>query len=426
MSIKLSDAAHLAIQNIVSYKLRSLAIVLTVSIIFGLIIGINFLFAGLRTTLLDTSTVKTAGASYVVARFQNAADSDSREERLAERAKRYHGEDIGTITDYKVGITPGFSVANYSLFESYVDQAKLASLPPDRLPILLRPLEQAEIVGDDFKELLATEYYVVGELSKSTGSIPPLPGGYNLLNLPIKALASYGSWQPHHCVILDVGDGRVNRFIESELIKSDDFSTNNKIESYSLIRFANTADLTSFLDTSDTKERRSGREDPLIAMSLFSNTAGIVQSFFDTDRILFIAETILMVVAVIITAFTFIHLIDQERSSVALYRSLGATTRDLLLTYLLYLLGLCLISIFVSIVIGIILVAAMSSTNASILATSLQSTYGLSFTPHVFLLGIDHRFFIIIFCTLFTAPLALLLSQDRLSSKHLASSMKDK
>ncbi len=427
MGIKFSDAAHLAAQNVVSYKLRSLAIVLTVSIIFGLIIGINFLFTGLRTTLLDASTIKTVGASYVVARFKNTAGYNSREERLAERAKQHHGEKVGSITDYQIAGMPNSTVASYDLFQPYIDQAKLASLPSDRLPVLLIPDASRFSDADNYKEIFATDYYAVGELPTTpTIGDSSLPGELNLLNLSIKQSSRYPVWYSYGFgVILDNGDGRVQNYIQSKLDQAEDQSAYNSIKDYDVIRFDNYKDLTGFIDASDAEEHRLGRPTTLEISSIFSDTASIAQGFFDTDRALFVIETVLMIVAVIITTFTFIHLLDQESPSVALYRSLGATTGDILLIYLIYLLELCLISVFTSIIIGLVIVAVISGANVSALTETLQDTYELSSVPHVFLLGIDHRFFATIFCVLLTAPLALLLSQGRLSSKHLASSIKD-
>ena len=61
MGLRLPDAMRLSWANIAEYKGRSVVVVATVAILFGLVMGVNFLLRGLEVTLLDASVAKTGG-----------------------------------------------------------------------------------------------------------------------------------------------------------------------------------------------------------------------------------------------------------------------------------------------------------------------------------------------------------------------------
>ena len=48
MGLKFSDALRLSWSNIAEHKKRSVAIIVTISILFGAIMGFNFMLEGLR------------------------------------------------------------------------------------------------------------------------------------------------------------------------------------------------------------------------------------------------------------------------------------------------------------------------------------------------------------------------------------------
>ena len=55
MGLKFSDALRLSWSNITQHKKRSAAIILTISILFGVIMAFNFMLQGLRGTILDAA-----------------------------------------------------------------------------------------------------------------------------------------------------------------------------------------------------------------------------------------------------------------------------------------------------------------------------------------------------------------------------------
>ena len=61
MGLKFSDALRLSWSNIAQHKKRSVVIILTISILFGVIMGFNFLTFGMEKTMLSASAGQTGG-----------------------------------------------------------------------------------------------------------------------------------------------------------------------------------------------------------------------------------------------------------------------------------------------------------------------------------------------------------------------------
>lgn len=428
MGLRLADAVRLASGNVVGYKLRSLAIVLTVSVIFGLVMGVSFCFAGMRESMLRASVTNTDGYSYVSAYYNSDSMFEgSTEVRLAKRIERDHGEVVGEVRSCIIG-KEQFGVVDLNLVENLVDVDLLAQVPEGRVPVIVnRRVFEEEYSHQQELEKLETEYYQVGEYAGGVVGMPLLPGEYNILNLPLVRMNDSPSGIGlgiAGIALVDDGSGLVEQYVEEKRQLATESYGNNQVITAKVIRFGNFGDLTRFVDTSDTPERKALNPDPISISAVYSDTADIARGFIAADRIIMIAEIILLVVAVIVTAFTFIHLIDQDARTVALYRSLGASTREIIMVYFIYLLELFLLAVVVSVLIGLGVVAVVSLGNAGILAENLQMYYDLSSVPKVTLLGIDWRFFFTIGLMLVAVIIALFLSADRFSKRRIAMALK--
>lgn len=419
MNLRFSDTLRLATRNITAYKLRSFTIIITISIIFGLIMGVNFLFAGMRQSMLEASAIPTNGESFIVIKYSGL--SSSLRDTLGGEIDKFHGERIGTIINYEIGMRQ-FTVANLEIFRNYIDLDRLAATPADRVPALLDDETHESLAGTLNQQIFDNEYYIVGDIPQTLGGMPQLPGKFNPLNFPLLSSGS-SSWQPMFAVVLDDGGGKVDDYINAlrrQAILDDDYNDSETV--HQVVKFDDLRNLSRFITIAESS---SSQSESVAISSLFSDTAGIVQEFLWTDHMISVFEIILLVVAIIIATLTFVHLIDQDAATIALYRSLGASTSQILLIYLVYLIELCLIAVIVSIFIGLIMVLIISLTNSAALAELLQSTYHLPSLPHVSLFGVDNKFFITIGLILLTAPAALLLSSDRFSSRHLAKVLKE-
>ena len=65
MGLKFSDALRLSWSNIAQHKKRSAIIVLTISVLFGVVMGFNFIASGIEETTIAASAGQTGGEAYV-------------------------------------------------------------------------------------------------------------------------------------------------------------------------------------------------------------------------------------------------------------------------------------------------------------------------------------------------------------------------
>lgn len=132
----------------------------------------------------------------------------------------------------------------------------------------------------------------------------------------------------------------------------------------------------------------------------------------------------LLLVAVAISVFTFVRLIGENARSIALYRALGASSGDILLIHLFYLLELCLLTAVFAIVLGADFAVVISVRNSSALSSILTSIYARPISPGL-LIGFGKAIWVIILAIFMTAPLCSLLTLDQLSPKNISKKIKN-
>lgn len=473
MGLKFSDALRLSWSNIGEHKIRSAIVILTISIIFGLLMGINFVLRGLETTLIDASVIPTGGKVYLETKFYNNHYGKA-EERLAERLQKYHGQAVGTYTTYQ-GPAENFlytRVISASAVQDFIT-TDLSQVPNDKIPALI-PEGGLEEMSPEYSSyeahqaFIRDKIYVVGyfpateegeyneEYGITYASKPTLPGA-NPLNLILDNI--YGDGRGTDPILIDDGSGKTTRYIENmiaetraqaiaaydasiqDYLREDpDFAiTDEEIRdeheylnswepdtyTYTIALFDNPYDAVAFTAPYDTPEYANFESVSFTAQSIFTNTTSISDLFRSFRLMLNFLQIVLLVTAVIITAFTFAHIIDQDAATVALYRSMGATTGNIYLIYFLYILELCGLAIFTSLLIALIIVLTMTFTSAAALGERLQAFYLLDSVPKVTFLGLDVNFFIVILTILLVAPLTLATTHRRFSGKHIARKLKE-
>lgn len=160
-------------------------------------------------------------------------------------------------------------------------------------------------------------------------------------------------------------------------------------------------------------------------MDTFGRVIYLENDFNNLQFMLTTVQILFIIVAIIIATFTFAHLIDSDAATVALYRSLGASTGNIYLIYFLYLVELCMLAVLSCIVIAFIIVGIMWMLNADALAERLKEYYILKDLPKVNLFGFNGMFFWIIGSIMVIAPFSLALTMRHFSAKHIAKKLKE-
>lgn len=133
---------------------------------------------------------------------------------------------------------------------------------------------------------------------------------------------------------------------------------------------------------------------------------------------------ILAIAGVAINIFTLIQVILSERSTIALYRSLGASGIDIFMIYFFYLLELCIISVILATAIGFVGALIISNNHEKYILDSLELGFGYRI-PERPMIGLNWRYFAIVGIMLLIAPICTLLSSPAFSAKNTAKKMKE-
>ena len=127
---------------------------------------------------------------------------------------------------------------------------------------------------------------------------------------------------------------------------------------------------------------------------------------------------VLGVFALIITFITQLRLLGHNPRSIALYYSLGASTRQVHLIHLTHLILLDLLASFCAILVGLLLALILNLINLSNLTELYTTLYGLP-TSTVFLIGWSWSQLLLLVFLLPTAPLCILCARRALTNKQL-------
>lgn len=459
------DILHLSWINISQHKIRSAIIVATISILFGLLIGVSFVLNGLETTLLDASSAKTNGKFYITTYHRQInnnkiAPIDSVHEILS----LHHATTLGTLTTYNFSTNIRVSLPFADLpFEVISSSAvtnflttNLNEVPADKVPVLAPAggftitdkANQDSEQENWLREQINTKYYIVGylpimaesnshlwEVTKpgySNDHTPTIPGGFNLLNLILGKInpGATASMQP---ILVDDGSGKVDTYINEltdawvqaqsvELEEAFRRDTPTRLK-YAIAQFDDAQDLIDYT-TPSIEDLFGSSSSQLITSDLVGNANDIATAFHHARLQYFAIGAVILITAVLITIFTFSQLVDQDAPTIALYHSMGASTNNISLIYLFYLLELCALTIIAGITIGLIFSGLTTALNATAFAQRLQDFYLLSTTPHVSFIGISQDLLFIILAIIATAPIVLAFTQKHFSAQYVAKRLK--
>lgn len=446
MGLKFSDAVRLSWSNIAQHKKRSVGIVLTISLLFGVIMGFNFITSGIEETTISASAGQTGGEVYIEVRYGSSSDdifdptynpeekpeidldavlNEEADEKIHERVAQYGGEVVGYYWYYQLDYP--YRVITRSAVERFIDADLWESVPEGKVPVIMPEGWKPPQNMDNFEERLGDVLYRVGSIP-STEAGKPTTDGFNPLNIILAQLASATNddfW------LVDDGSGEVERFIKEQLEQylSEDGGWYNTapVQKKAVVKFDNPYKAMAFANPSEEKFGIKIYTDDFKynAQDLFGTTLMVVNSFNMQKVLLIAVEILLLIVATLVAVLTFAHLIDQDAATVALYRAMGASTSNIYLIYFLYLIELCLLAVVVAMVIAFVFIGLLAITSIGALAERLQEFYNLKYLPEVTLFRFNGAFWAIIVTIMLVAPLSLLLTMRRFSAKHIAKKLKE-
>ena len=204
--LKFSDALHLSWSNISQHKGRSAIVILTISILFGVVMAFNFMLEGLSKTTFDAAMQASDGKIYIAAGYNEIAsinegdyfkvnNLEDAEKAIVESVKRYHGQIIGQVVQYNDVGSSRWTI-NQELAERF-DELDFDKLQEDQIPYVGPKVEDEFFDlylkdADDNKDKLLVK---VGTYPATEPGSPTLPG-FNPLNLLLSGIHGFcGIWK---------------------------------------------------------------------------------------------------------------------------------------------------------------------------------------------------------------------------------------
>lgn len=208
-----------------------------------------------------------------------------------------------------------------------------------------------------------------------------------------------------------------NQIIYERIEKYNGKVVENKEETTIIAEFENIVDAyeyfqkTDFLDLHYNSDRYYIREINGEQITAYHNFNKFKKDFIVP------AIVILLVVAVFILDFTMSHIMAQSGKTFVLYRSLGASKKQLVLIYFFYMLQLCVRAMIFAAVVGIFLAGISTAVGWNYLLIQLANNYPKS--PHYspILFGVNWQLLEITLLMLLCAPLSFLFCLDQFQTK---------
>ena len=453
-SLRLRDALRLAFVNLAGNRRRTSLIIMTVVVLFAPMLSLAFLAQGIRNSILDTSALQTGGAVYIQTGFL-ADIYYGAEERiitpapenadaiLRERIAAHHGEIVGTITATRRSLGWDYDFIGASAVETFqgdtapstnltgtattTDIAPITDAATNTLTSPLPAITNSNLhLSDPALSVLATY--------PGTKTLFSLQGASAALSFFTDAI----SGTPSQTFLVDDNSPAIQSYRDQALAdwrarcqqtyqSTCDYRPN--LPELYVVRFANPRDAAAYQTTAGFDSLHYGYDTDadyqyLIA-DLFNNTLSVAGATTSAQFIIYVVMGAFLILAFILIVTTLSHAADEDATAIALYRSLGASTRAVHLIYFLYLLLLCLLAALISFLVALLFASLIALIVAAPFAASLQTFYQLSTPPAISCLGLDGFALLLLTAILLIAPLALLLTCHQFSTKHLSRKLKN-
>jgi hypothetical protein len=448
--MRINRIVKLGHKNVTAHKLRSFLTIVTVSALTGVLMAGNFLIQGYEDLMISEIDKKTENeALFVLETCEDAWEGCSGEEiekKIADEVQEYDGNAVGYIHEMVDESGDQLFVIDRQNIEKYIE-FNLEEVPENVVPIvvsidgandLINPVSadytqknsfisgnidsaREQIIGRTFSRL-RTEYSENSELQEEDEEPKYMAVGI----APATYMRIKTTKRDDDITVLSgVANGGIAGSFSKVFVVSSDIEDSIKtLETFGFSKHEKRKMIINFDDSKNAFLYRKKRGENYNLTSLFINSSDQMLYTKYSYNTLFIPAIILLVVSLIITLTTFMRIIDQEKKSVALYYSLGATKMDVLFIYLAYLVELCILSVILSTVIGLSLSVIVSVNHIEYLLESLECGFGYVVDKQ-YLIGFNIYYLLMVSFMIMIAPVCVLLSIGSFSTKKIARKLKE-
>lgn len=440
--MRIKDILHISLKNIRIYFKRNLIIMAVMGIIFGLVLTINLWFQGMENAYIKLASQATEGR--VIVEVTNSMEGMIIDDAIPQATRQVMQEDVEAHGGKVLGDTE-----KYGLFGSVVLPKELVKnaievdmnkIPADAAPVLVStflgeqllgrsfPIEYTDaiqkqkdfeeyhnaIIGKTFTDTYGAKYHVVG-LNSGNFHVGNLSfkqlerGNDNVLN-PILAFITTLEGAP---VIVD--NGKSEKWQNGESISLEDIA-NIKTESESLIAvFNDNKSAYNYFQHGKGRFMNVDLPNRVYSVNVIAGMSPETMYIMSNMKLVIkIASIALGLIAVIVVIFTSIRLVDQDKQNIALYYSLGATTGQVWMIYLLYFFELMIGAAILAFCLASIIVLMFSILNQKLIDIQSALGFNLKNASGEIWYGINADIFVIIVAMLMMSFVCMMVNSKRL------------
>lgn len=449
--LRLCDAFRLAFVNLAGNRRRTSLIIMTVVVLFAPMLSLAFLAQGICNSILDTSALQTGRAVYIqtgfLADIYYGAEErvitpapENADEILRERIAAHHGEIVGTITAARRSLGWDYDLISASAIEAFQGDTAPSLDANATTPATDLNTSTANTLASPLPAITNSNLHLGDPALSVLATYPGTKTRFSLQG----ASAALGfftdaiSGTPSQTFLIDDGSPGIQSYRDQALAdwrarcqqtyqSACDYRPS--LPELYVVRFANPRDAAAYQTTAGFDSLRYGYDTDadyqyLIA-DLFNNTLSVAGATTSAQFIIYVVMGAFLILALILIVTTLSHAADEDAATIALYRSLGASTRAVHLIYFLYLLLLCLLAALISFLVALLFASLIALIVAAPFAASLQTFYQLSAPPAISCLGLDGFALLLLTAILLIAPITLLLTFHQFSTKHLSRKLKN-
>ncbi len=431
--MKISDIFFLSTRNIARYKQRSAKILLTISILFGIILFISILMRYLENNiilasynsvdpeiLIEVQNNKQDPQDSLLNKSINSQEDESLskiqtsidnsfETNIRKRINEYNGILIGHSWIFQLDYP--YKIIDKKVVEKFIDKNLFSDIPDGKVPVIMPKGWQPPATPDDhaLRDRIGDTLYRVGSFPDVGNNIHD-NFNFSLSNflttqLPRKKHDSF--------LIIDDGSGAVEKYLMSQLEKyklEGGYYENTTINKNAIISFKRPEDVIGF----------SKNGSKILTIDLYNNydysvddlygtTLQVSAQFNNQRAILLMIYLTCFIVAAIVFIITLKQIIIEDSSTIAQYKILGATTWQIIAIYFMHFLELCILSILIIFSASILLSTVVMLILNMSLSESLRDFYNLATQPKLRFFIESELYLPIILSILTIAPISIIL-----------------
>lgn len=455
--MRIIDYLRLGFAGVKAHKKRTFTVVIVVGLLFSVVTAGVFALQGLENAALAEMLAPTDDKVLVVSSVDTKVcgencDIVTEVAEIKQNVERYDGEIIKTavgqttdgifyrlkenlfisaqnkndseVTEVIVPLEVAAKLAGIEMPESDAEVAdKLATIQEVRAKTLHRTVESK-----------TGEKYYITEI---------LPGRVYVSSLSLASIGQGGN--PLDLILGQISTGTSQNFIIKSAKAKPEVNNDND-EQYSgfvtmgdmdaeemgivFAQFKNIEeaykyyqDKLNYCSEIDRIFSMCGKDYKYQVMAAVSNPLTTYENLQNIWLVFKIVAAVLVVIAVIIALSTYARLIGKDLKIISLYHALGATTGQIRVVYVVYLLILSVMAVGFAVIVGLILAAVLSMVNI----TALKQVWSLAFGVEVgaiWLIGWNNLIWWPTGVMLLTAVVAVILGNGNFTSKELAKKMK--